>query len=196
MIMHFNASQLWLTLSNLAAARITYSRGRAQGQGKVGNLDTDVSRLHASRAQLDCSGYVQYVVYQGSSHNVRMPQGSHKQQEWLDENGYRSVEGNEFVDMRDVYNFEAAKKDDTVRIAYRATDPALKRSGTGSGGAGVGHVWLVINGRTHECTTKGQANGPWSFDFDTRRDDADALFVLGPAFGFAAQGPLLTATTA
>ena len=193
MIMRFNPFQLWLTLSNLAAARISYSRGRTQGQGKVRNLDTEVSQLDSSRAGLDCSGYIQYVVYQGTAHHVRIPQGSHKQQEWLAEKGYRALAGNDFVGLREVYEHDAAKKDDMVRIAFRATDPALKNSGSGSDGKGVGHVWLVINGRTYECTTKGQANGPWSFAYDVRSGDVDAMFELGPAHGFAAQGHLLTA---
>jgi hypothetical protein len=189
---HFDSARLWLTLSNLSAARITYSRGKAQGQGKVRDLDNDVGKLDRTRASLDCSGYVQYVVYQATTHNVRIPQGSHKQQEWLSEKGYRALSGNDFLSMQDVYDYEAAKKDDIVRIAYRATDPKAKKDNTGSGGKGVGHVWLVINGRTFECTTKGQANGPWSFDYTVRSKDADSMFVLGAAYGFGAQGNLLT----
>ena len=91
MMMTFHAGKLWLTLSNLAAARISYSRGKASGQGKVGDLTTDVGTLDRQRAGLDCSGYIQYVVYQGSSHNVWIPQGTSKQQEWLDEKKYRKM---------------------------------------------------------------------------------------------------------
>ncbi|WP_418319956.1 hypothetical protein [Piscinibacter sakaiensis] len=189
MIIAFNAFRLWLTLSNFSAARrIHYSRGKAQGQGKVQNLDTDVPALNRSRAALDCSGYVQYVIYQGSSHKVRIPQGSYKQQEWLEDGGCRAVGANDFVDQADVYAYEAAKRDDTVRIAFRATDPKRKNSG-GSESGGVGHVWLVINARTYECTTR-RGNGPNSFDFDARTSDVDSLYVLGPAPGFAGQGAL------
>ncbi len=194
MMMTFNTGQLWLTLSNLAAARISYSRGKSSGQGKVGNLATDVGTLDRQRAGLDCSGYVQYVVYQGSSHNIWIPQGTSKQQDWLDDKKYRKVSGNEFVSQEDVYNYEASKKDDMVRIAFRATNPAKKKA-SGSEGGGVGHVWLVLNGKTYECTTKGRGSGPRSFDFDVRSGDADALYVLGSAHGFAAHGALLTSAT-
>ncbi len=196
MMMTFHAGKLWLTLSNLAAARISYHRGKDHaGEGKVGDLTTDVGTLDRQRAGLDCSGYIQYVVYQGSSHNSRIPQGTVKQQEWLDEKKYRKVSGNQFVSQEDVYNYEASKKDDMVRIAFRATDSALKNDSSSSESAGVGHVWLVINGKTYECTTKGRGSGPRSFNFDERSDDADALYVLGSAHGFAAHGPLLTAAT-
>lgn len=190
-MIRFDPMRLWLTLSNLAAARIRYDRSK--NAGKVGTLSTDPATLHRRRAGIDCSGYVQYVVYQGSSNNQRIPAGSINQQGWLEKNGFDAFSGNSFVGQDDVYLYEAGKIDDFVRIGFRKTDIKLKKqsASTGSGGAGVGHVWLILNRRTYECTTKGPANGPYSFDYEIRAGDCDALFKLGPAPGFSARGPLL-----
>lgn len=190
-MIRFDPMRLWLTLSNLAAARIRYERSK--GAGKVGTLSTEPATLHRRRAGIDCSGYVQYVVYQGSSNHQRIPAGSVRQREWLDESGFTAFSGNSFVGPDDVYLYEAGKIDDIVRIGFRKTDARLKKQSetTGSRGAGVGHVWLILNRRTYECTTKRPANGPASFGYEIRAEECDALFKLGPAAGFAALGPLL-----
>ena len=193
MQMVFDAAKLWLVLANLGASgKITYARGETPGVGKVRNLDADVPTLNNNRGSLDCSGYVPYVIYQATWHNVRMSGGTMSQQEWLDENDYRKYRGSDFATLKDLYSNVAGRIDDTVRIGFRSTNLKLKRqtSGGGSGQKGVGHVWLTINGKTYESTTKSGNNGPASFPFSARTKDVDAYYLLGPAPGFGANGRL------
>ena len=79
-----------------------------------------------------------------------------------------------------------------MRIAFRATNLKLKKQTSGGGSAqkGVGHVWLTINGKTYECTTKYGNNGPASFPFSARTNDVDAYYLLGSAPGFGAYARL------
>lgn len=187
MQMEFNVPKLWLMLANFgAASKINYER--APGKGKIGGRkDADVSKLNRDRVKLDCSGYIQYLLYQTTWRNVFISGGTMSQQKYLRANGYREYEK---ALVKTLYFYEAGKIDDMVRIAFRATDRALKKatSGGGSGQGGVGHVWLTINAMTYECTTKGPNNGPASFPFSVRENDVDAYFVLGPACGISSMG--------
>jgi len=188
MQMEFDVFKLWLTLANLSAANnITYARGTAPGVGKIHNLDTEVPTLQQNSAQMDCSGFITYVLYQATLRHVKMSGGTMSQQEYLNDHDYREYRGSEFATLKDLYSNVAGKIDDTVRIGFRATNLALKRatSGGGSGQSGVGHVWLTINGMTFESTTKGPNNGPASFPFLARTNDVDAYYLLGSAPGFS-----------
>ena len=188
MQMDFDVGKLWLTLANLSAANnISYARGTAPGVGKIGNLDAEVPALQQNRAQMDCSGFITYVLYQSTRNRVKMSGGTMSQQDYLKDNKYREYRGSEFATLEDLYSNVAGKIDDTVRIGFRATDLALKRatSGGGSGQSGVGLVWLTINAMTFESTTKGTNNGPASFPYSVRTKDVDAYFLLGSAPGFS-----------
>lgn len=152
--MEFVSSALLSTIYALSNGHVRYQIG--EGLGKVHPL----TNVPASVSGLDCSGFTQYVIYRSTVHNVRIPQGSHRQETWFRTNGYAEVP----------YDENAWKTDNVVRIGFRDKTPELIR-----------HVWLVINGFTYESTTKRGRNGPTSFRWDARSDQADNCFVLGNA---------------
>ena len=109
--------------------------------------------------ELDCSGFVKYVIARTTLTNQVCAAGSYKQETWCRENFPR-------ID----YATEASKKDGWVRIAFR--DKSSSNT--------VRHVWLLINGQTVECTSRDNRNGPTCFSWDVRRNEADDCFLLGP----------------
>ena len=132
--MDFNTIGMLDLLENLADGHVRYSIG--PGVGKVSPLRrTEPENVRG----LDCSGFSQYVIYRTSLHNVRIPQGSHRQETWFQDNDYTSIN----------YSDEAYKLDNMVRIGFRARTHSLIR-----------HVWLSINGQTYECTTRPLRKGP------------------------------------
>lgn len=153
-LMEFVSSTLLSTISALSDGHVRYQIG--PGLGKARPLDCSPQSISG----LDCSGYVQYVIRRSTVHNVRIPGGSSNQEDWFRAAGYTEVP----------YDDHAYKTDDVVRIGFRDRSPDLIR-----------HVWLVINGFTYESTTKRRRNGPTSFRWDVRSDQADNCFVLGNA---------------
>lgn len=175
--MQFDTIRLASVLDELLNATIRYEmRGNV---GKVRPLSKSVSQI----SQLDCSGFVEYVIYQGTSDNVNLPSGS-----WNQKDKIASDASHVTAD----YPTEAELRDDVVRIGFRRTIIAKDDDGkivrTASGRpkkAQVGHVWLVINGRTYESTSRGgRSKGPKSLKWDARTSDADFFYKLGPAPGF------------
>ena len=196
MTMMFDATKLWRVLDQLGSAghKVNYQRGKGAGEGKVGNLDIDVEKFIANNAGLDCSGYITYVIYQSTFSKVKITGGTMSQQEWLKKNGFNDYGSSLFVTAEDAYYTIAGSVDDRVRIGFRKTDLELKRqtSGSGSGQKGVGHVWLTINGKTYESTTKASNNGPASLPFSARTKDVDAYYLLGRAPGFGLKSRSIT----
>lgn len=149
-----------------------------EGVGKVGNLDTD--RLSAIPS-LDCSGFVQFVLYRSTFSNLKLIGGSVNQRDYCKRN-FRTA----------VYAREGPLLDEYVRIGFRKTIPAVEAVEAAAGRPAVaevkkkvGHVWLVINGRTYESTSKGgRGIGPKSFLWSVRKHACDYFYRLGPAPGF------------
>jgi hypothetical protein len=106
---------------------------------------------------LDCSGFIKYVVQRTTFSHQSMPAGSHQQETWC---------RNRLVVCD--YATDAASQDGSVLIAFRDRTRTLIR-----------HVWLVINGWTVECTRRSGRNGPTSFRWDVRREEANDCFWLG-----------------
>lgn len=78
---------------------------------------------------IDCSGFVRWALYQASDGRLKLPDGSVNQQDWVRANNYKKSD------------IEAGKlADGRVRIAFMSP----------SDGGGVGHVALVLNGKTLE----------------------------------------------
>ncbi len=163
--MNFSTDQLVTCLEALSAAPIRY---RMHGlEGKVHNLGgTDAANIR----WLDCSGYTQYVIYRNTTDHLRVPGGSRSLRDWLRRNNYSEVD----------YATEAPRHDDVMRLGYREAvwDAAREHR------EHAGHVWFVINGQTHECTTRGRFDGPASFSWEVRREEVDEFYVLGQAPGF------------
>lgn len=184
--MQFDTNKLVQVLDDLLNASIRYEmRGMV---GKVRPLTTSVSSIR----QLDCSGFVEYVIYHGTTDHVNLPSGSVTQRQKIASDASHIAED---------YLKHAELRDDIVRIGFRNT--VAKRDSSGAvirDSAGnslkdqVGHVWLVINGRTYESTSKGgRAKGPKSLGWDERTSDADHFYKLGaaPRFGLKQLGVTL-----
>lgn len=166
--MNFVTGELVRILNELLAASIRYEMSGMVG--KVRNLaGTEPSDI----SQLDCSGFVEYVIYKTSEHNENLPSGSRRQRDEI-ANSYAEID----------YATAAPMIDNTVRIGFRdavwTTVNAIRRRSQ------VGHVWLVINGRTYESTSRINRNkGPKSLLWSERSDDADHFYTLGPSPSFA-----------
>lgn len=188
--MQFNTIKLATVLDDLLASSIRYEmRGMV---GKVKPLTKSVSEI----SQLDCSGFVEYVIFQSTVDNVNLPSGSVTQRTKIASDGSHT---------RADYLKDAELRDDVVRIGFRDTiakrdeDGNLVRNSRGNvEKKQVGHVWLVINGKTYESTSKGgRDKGPKSLKWDERKGDADHFYKLGaaPGFGLVQSGMSLVAKT-
>jgi cell wall-associated NlpC family hydrolase len=76
----------------------------------------------------DCSGWVRWLMYHAAG--VELPQGSWFQKEWFDTRNFKKSD----------YKIVAACKDNRLRVAFFDPDKS-----------GVGHIWLILNGKTIEC---------------------------------------------
>jgi hypothetical protein len=101
----------------------------------------------------DCSGYVRWLLYNLGVKDF--PDGSWYQRAWCDSHNFK----------RTAYE-HAVLKDDRLRIAF-----------IDGGNGKVGHVWLVINGKTIEsCGGRGTCRRPW--DAKTLKTKVDHCYVL------------------
>lgn len=149
-------------ITSLKTLNIRY---KMKGQeGKVRNLTNTPGSIRC----LDCSGFVQYLIFSTTAGNAKLPQGSVRQRDYLLDHHFPRVN----------YEVEAGWKDNIVRIAFR--DPKRKIV-NGVRKKKAGHVWLIYNGFTFECTTVGAGNGPRSLKWDhrLRKNAAKYCFVLG-----------------
>jgi len=145
----FDTDRLETLLTSLMDGHVTYELGDKVYQ-PLRVEPEDVTSL-------DCSGFIKYVVQRTTLSNESMPAGSHHQETWCQERLIRCD-----------YATDASSRDGSVLIAFRDKTPSLIR-----------HVWLVINAWTVECTNRNGRNGPTSFRWDDRRDEADDCFWLG-----------------
>ncbi|RVT87276.1 hypothetical protein DXV76_04135 [Rhodobacteraceae bacterium CCMM004] len=180
--MVFDTLALVRVIRELLAAPIRYDMTGLNG--KVRPLTNDVGQISA----LDCSGFVQYVVYQATTANERIPMGSRRQRSHVQDTTAH-------ID----YPTFAPCHDDTVRIGFRDAVWVDDLDGNGQQQIDratgrvkrkrdpVGHVWLVINGRTYESTPRGgRSQGPKSLLWSARTADANHFFQLGTCTGFGA----------
>lgn len=203
MIVHFDTFEFKLILANIMAANIEYDIGKDRHgkiKGKVKKIDMGSHLLEANITALDCSGFVRYVVYNATQGRLNLKGGSDSQRSFLENEGYEHHDAQQRISVKQYYQREAAKMDDHVRIGFRETayeknaDGSNKKNAAGKlivADGGVGHVWLVVNGKTYESTTKsgpqGQSNdGPASLDWNQREDEVADLFLLGVSPGFSA----------
>jgi cell wall-associated NlpC family hydrolase len=92
--------------------------------------------------RIDCSGFVRWVLYQASGKTLNFKDGSVQQHEWIKEHGFK---------VSDVASGKL--KDGRVRIAFL----------TPTDGGGVGHVVLILNGKTAEsCGGIGPCRRDWT----------------------------------
>jgi hypothetical protein len=109
------------------------------GFGSKAKLNDEPQKITA----IDCSGFVQYVIYQATKKQMVLPAGSWNQRVWCDNQKLSKVE----------YS-SANEKDGWLRIAFIA--PKSKTV--------PGHVWLILDGMTLEShgPTKGPNRRAWS----------------------------------
>ena len=173
--MQFDTLRLATVLDELLSSNIRYEMNGLVGKARP--LSQPVSSL----SQLDCSGFVEYVIYHGTTDNVNLPSGSVTQRTRIARDASHTPAE---------YLKHAELRDDVVRIGFRRTISRRNEDGVRVK-TQVGHVWLVINGKTYESTSKGgRDKGPKSLKWDDRISDADFFFKLGdaPGFGLAQLG--------
>ncbi len=103
----------------------------------------------------DCSGFVRWILYWSTTGRVTIPLGSWHQNEWFRNHKYPVCP----------YS-DCAKADSVLRIAFIFGD-----------GGKVGHVWLVINGRTIE-SYGGKGFGRRAWNTRVLIDNVDACYVI------------------
>lgn len=92
----------------------------------------------------DCSAFARWLLYYATSGKVAMPDGSWHQREWCIAQGFKKTAGG--------YATGAALEDHRLRLAF--LDPE---------GGKAGHVWLVYDLHTMECSGgKGVNSRPWN----------------------------------
>lgn len=155
--MDISATAFLSTFYALRDGHVRYQIG--DGLGKVRHLSDAPSTVTG----LDCSGFVQYMIYRCTDPHVRIPAGSSLQEQYFRNNHYVEIP----------YADHAWKNDDVVRIGFRDRTDNLIR-----------HVWLVINGFTYESTTRAGRDGPTSFHWSARTEQADNFYIVGPTRNF------------
>ncbi len=103
----------------------------------------------------DCSGFVRWILYGASHGKVKILPGSWYQQKWCREQGFEKVS----------YS-DAALLDSKLRIAFINTE-----------GGKIGHVWLIINGRSIEAYG-GHGVGRRKWNNKVLLANVDACYVL------------------
>lgn len=132
---------------------ITYAVGRGKGKAKY---DDDPSKIK----NLDCSGYVHYILNKASEGKIVIGKGplwvnSGGISDWASKQGFKSVD----------YAKNAGKMDNILRLAYLPP----KKS--------YGHIWLVLNGKTLESHgSKGVNRRPW--DTSVLKKNASACYEI------------------
>ncbi len=96
--------------------------------GKAHPLDADSSTI----TELDCSGFVQYVIAKATDQKLILPEGSVDQHNWCDARGLRQLSR---------YSDVQYARDDPNRLFIAFIEPHGKRAG---------HVWLVCAGKSME----------------------------------------------
>ncbi len=96
---------------------------------KASPLSTSPSKV----TEIDCSGFVRYLLYQVTNGGVVIPDGSWAQDEWFRKHRFPQVE-----------YATAAKLDGVLRLGYFSGSP--------------GHIWFIQNGKTIE--SHGKSRGP------------------------------------
>ena len=128
-----NAELLQELVSELTDGHIKY------GFGKKASFGTEPSAIK----EIDCSGFVRYLMYHATDKQVVMPDGSWIQRDWCKKKGFQKVP----------YS-SAANNDGWMRIAFM--DPKGKLNG-------AGHVWFIYGGQTLESYgSKGPGRRSWS----------------------------------
>ncbi|MCW3053277.1 MAG: peptidase and in kexin sedolisin [Chthonomonadales bacterium] len=95
--------------------------------GKAPSLDCDTSQI----SEIDCSGFVRYAIAKATNQRLILPDGSAAQREWCERQGLRKV----------AYT-NAATLADPSRIFICFI--------TASHSGAIGHVWILIGGKTYE----------------------------------------------
>lgn len=89
--------------------------------------------------KIDCSGFVQYLLYHVATPSLKIRAGSWHQNKYFEDNHFEQVD----------YATEASKRDGILRLGYFRGSP--------------GHIWLVLNGETIESSGgKGPNRRAWS----------------------------------
>lgn len=123
----------------------------------------------------DCSGFVRYLLYNATNGviNCSPSGGTWWQNKWCKDNSLEVVE-----------YATAADNDGWLRIAF-----------IHGGKSKIGHVWLILGGKTIECHGgKGANRRPW--DTKVLKDGVDVCYKLGLLVGSApgmAQGEVMYA---
>lgn len=126
--------------------RVRYRLG-----AKAPTLDCDSSIIH----EIDCSGYVRYLIHRATHGRVTMPDGSFIQRDWCKSEGFRKCD---YADC--------AKLDSVLRIGF--ITPTKHEAG---------HVWMICSGQTIESRGgKGPSRRPWHTRVLTR--DVAACYIL------------------
>lgn len=105
--------------------------------------------------KIDCSGFVQYLLYTVTNGNLRIPAGSWHQNKYFEDNNFEQVN----------YLTDAPKKDGVLRLGYFSGSP--------------GHIWFVKNGMTIESSGgKGPNRRAWSTP--AIKDKVKRCYVVSP----------------
>lgn len=122
--------------NNMKRAGVKYSFG-----AKAPNLDADSHTI----TEIDCSGFVRFVLHRAANGGFTMPDGSVNQREWIEAHGWHEL--NQYSDVQ-------YAKDDPTRLFIAFLDPK---------GNKPGHVWLIRGGVTMESHGGvGVDSRPWN----------------------------------
>ena len=135
-----NGPKIASTLTGLMDGHVKYAVG--SGHGKVAHAS---SVPPEKVTELDCSGFVAYVLYHASNGGLVLHgRNSAGLADWCKEQGFAKEKG---------YAPLAAVQDNVLRLAYMPPPPKHK----------YGHVWLVHNGATLESHGgAGPDSRPWN----------------------------------
>jgi hypothetical protein len=141
---------------------LTYSVGKGKGKAKYGE---DPSKIK----NLDCSGYVHYVLNKVTDGKIVIGKGP----SWVNSGGIRDWAKKQGLTSVD-YAKNAGKNDNILRLAYLPPSKSY------------GHIWMILNGETLE-SHGGQGVNRRAWDTAVLKKNATDCFeiaqttTVGPA---------------
>ena len=150
-----------LLLSALAACQF---RGVAYGLGSKAPESQPPQPQFSVKPnfrRIDCSGFVRWALWVATKGAVLLPDGSYVQNDWCAARGFKHGDYKTYGNT--------ALHDGHLRLCFHKPG--------GRGGDSIGHVWLVLNGKTLE-SFGGHGPGARDWDHPWFKDSVDDVYVL------------------
>lgn len=162
-------NHLFEIFHQLADGHVKYAVGEDKKTGKLLGKAA-LNATPQSIKELDCSGFVRYLIYQATDGKTKMSDGSYYQRKWCEDRK---------LTVQD-YAKTAYRVDGKLRIAFLSPNKPQRP---------YGHVWLLYGGKTLESYSSGKGPGSRPWNTTILANNANACFILANVYSMT-MGPV------